>query len=738
MFETRRLSLGCCATLAVALVLPSCGSGGVTLTPPRVVTSAVPSGGSTSSGLTPGATVAGSISLPNGMNVSPSTLIVADTYGTKPVSASGTFSIGVYDADPQFATVTTAGGTSLLTGWLSSSSSVMSAQSTAEVYFYLATFAYALPDPAARVGVIASIHTLPGLSSVTNAISAALVAHPTLSPSSDPGVNAALSALATSLGGANAAAALSARGGVSRSQARLHTSALGIMPGTSASGITLVTGDTDEFSFMNSYRRDAAAFIDEVSHVDGTTGATVTDQAPDTNAPVDVAAVAGIGSFLGSISDYLNGAYALVPTTGEPNLTPNVEGAKSTTYRVAVVGPGANAGDFASLTAVEMDKQTETVAETAVYELVLPLIAAILVPAAKPVGSDNKFGNALIKDVIGTISKDARIRAAAQSGDTKAVFDIVCGDLAESTALTELMLTGVEQLLEIAPANAATEGAAEITKALATPIEVVDGGIAVVDTSWIVADAAKSDQADIFTVTTTDATTTLTPASSMIDTSATVTLTAGVHPPPAQALVYQYTNTALFGHLTDNTGSGHLDNFTSSSATVTYTGNATGGGTDTITVTPELVVTGQPNTPLSKATATVAVGPAPQPTPSPIPVACQNATGDLCGTYVLTGSVSGPPVAASPKPIYCCGVTINPPNGFVGSVQITLPNFYPGTQQIPGMSCTGYGVQSGTDGDTYTVPINPNNSDPACFYIISPQTTATSYETLRVTIDPLQ
>ncbi|MDQ2681092.1 MAG: hypothetical protein M3Y21_08750, partial [Candidatus Eremiobacteraeota bacterium] len=297
--------------------------------------------------------------LPNGMAVAPSSLTAVDTFGTTAIASNGTFTLSTVDTDPQFASINNAAGTSVLVGWLGKPEPVINAHTTAEVYFYFATFAYMLPDPTSRAQVINSIHSLPGLSSVEAAISSALVAHPTLSPSADPSVKSSIAALAVALGGSNVTANLRARGGaapVSESGGRLHPAVIGVSPGNTSSGITLVTGDADSFHFMNMFRRQAAAFVDEVSHIDAATGKTVTDHVPDTNPPTDIAAVAGIGSFLGAISDYLRGAYALIPTNGEEIPTPNIAGAKSTTYRIAVVGPGVSLGDLSSLTEVEQDK----------------------------------------------------------------------------------------------------------------------------------------------------------------------------------------------------------------------------------------------------------------------------------------------------------------------------------------------------------------------------------------------
>ncbi len=441
----------------------------------------------------------------------------------------------------------------MLVGWLGTPEPVINAHTTAEVYLYFATFAYMLPDPTSRAEVINSIHSLPGLSSVEDAISSALVAHPTLSPSADPGVKSSLVALAVALGGSNVTAMLRARGGsapVTKSDGRFHPAVTGVSPGNTLSGITIVTGDADTFHFMNTFRRQAAAFVDETSHVDATTGKPVTDQAPDTNPPTDIAAVAGIGSFLGAISDYLRGAYALVPSNGEEIPTPNIAGAKSTTYRIAVVGPGVALGDFGSLTEVEQDKQVEETVETLIYEVTLPLIAAILVPTAKISTELKGAANAAIKDVLTTLASDARVKAAARSGDAKAVFDIISADLVQSTLLTEKLTEGAVELLGLAGKDAAPDAAAEIAEKLTLPIEIVDGGIAVFDYAGVAADTTAANKGDLFMITTTNAATTFLPATSNIAASGTLTLTAAVHPPPTDLVVYKYTNTATYGHLT--------------------------------------------------------------------------------------------------------------------------------------------------------------------------------------------
>jgi hypothetical protein len=589
----------------------------------RAATPVLPSPSATpsSTGLQGASVAKGSVVLPTGVSLAATgALTAADSLGTAPVASNGGFSVNTFTTDPQFVTVNTAGGTSVLAGWLGSEEPTINTFTTAEVYLYYATFVYTLPDPTSRAEVIASIHTLPGLSTVQGAIANALLAHPTQSPASDPGVQKAIASLVSAL---TSSSAMNLRAGAGLTQmAKIVSGAakpfvLGIQPGTSASGITIVEGATNTIQFQNTLRREAAAYVDDISHVDAS-GNTVKDNAPDTASPVPILAVNGIGSFGGAISDYLRGNYALVPTLSAAVEVPNVEGAKSTLYRVAIVGPGANLGDFASMTPVEQEKQKEQCISTVIFEVTLPLIASIIVPNAKFGGFSNGTANALVQDVIATLASDARVSAAAETGSPEDLLNIVSADIIQSTAITDLLCEALlEQLVTKTLVSQASNDAILVVSKLAPFIRITDAGIAVIDTLLITNDLSGADRGNIFMVTATDPTTTLTPATSSIVPNATVTLTVGVHPPDPNVIGYQYTNTAVFGTLTDASGiASHVNNFSSSLATVTYTANATGGGSDTITVTPIEKVPGQQSTNLASATATVAVGPAPSPTPT--------------------------------------------------------------------------------------------------------------------------
>ncbi len=660
---------------------------------PSATPSATPTGMPTST-LKAGYDRPGTVMLPAGLTTAGTGALVAtDSLSAVPVAANGSFTIGTFTSDAQLVSVGNAKGTPLLAGWLGASEPVIDAHTTAEVYLYFATFVYTIDSATQRAEVMASISSLPGLSSVESAISSALIAHPASSPGNDAGVQSAIASLVSALRSSSAMNLRAGRGlnAIARILSTRRPDVLAIMPGTTASGITIIQGTNDSITFQNTLRREAAAFIDEVSHVNSA-GTTISDQPVDTNKPLPIAPVTGIGSFLGSISDYLNGAYALVPTVSEPVDTPNLPGAKSTLYRVAIVGPGHSPGDYAMLTDVEKEKLVEENTSTLVFEIVLPLFASVIVPNAKIGALENSTANALVQDVIATVATDAKVKAAAESGDPVAVFDIATADILQSTTLTEKLCEYIVEVLETNTlVSQASNDAILLAGKVAPIIRVADGGIAIADAATIIYDEGQANLGDIFMITATDSKTTLTANPATIVGPGTSTLTTAVHPPEENPLIYKYATQGAFGTLTDASGNpDHVNNFTSSYATVTYTAGSNGPGTDTITVTPIVHVVGQPDVDLTSATATVTVQPSA--TPTPIANDCTTA-GEL---YVFSSAVTCQDVVSGklPSPMSVTG------NGFSAQLQFVNPWNY---TTVP------LAFQAGT-GSPYDISAGPPSS----------------------------
>jgi hypothetical protein len=124
--------------------------------------------------------------------------------------------------------------------------------------------------------------------------------------------------------------------------------------------------------------------------------------------------------------------------------------------------------------------------------------------------------------------------------------------------------------------------------------------------------------------------------------------------------------------------------------------------------------------PTTKPTATPTPTATPLPTPSATAdaQACNVSYTTPCGYAVFSGSYvgganAGTSVSATPKPIYFTGLspgtTIPIGEYFSGTITITLPNLYPGIEQMDDraqfdFACpTSVAPQSGADGDTYTI-----------------------------------
>jgi hypothetical protein len=728
------------AFLIAAFSFSACGGGGASMSFKPPTSSST---GAYNAGLTAGSTRAGSVVLPAGTGISPVTLSAANGFGTTPVSATGTFTVPTIDTDTQYAEINSAAGNTLLAGWLGSQEPVINAHTTAEVYVYYATYTYTIPDPAARAEVITSIQTLPGLAAVETAIAAALVAHPTLATGSDPNVQKALATLVAAVR-TSTAMAVKPGAGLQSMQKILNsqkTQDFSFSPGTGGSGITIIDNGQNSISFQNTLRREAAAFVDDVSHIDAVSGNVINDNAKDTNPPVTIPATSAIGSFGGSISAYLQGNYVGIPVTTSPIELPNVDGAKSTTYRVAIVSPGNMEGDYSRLTGVEQEKFNEVFIGTLIYSVTLPLIASLLVPNAKfsTGGLDQASINALLKDTIGLIAASAEVKSALETGTSTDVLNALSKAFAGTVSLLEPVVELAAHLFASASANLAPGFAKELAESFIEPLALVDAGIAVVDSLGIIRDTSGVNKADIYTIVAMDPTVTLLPASNSVAPNGVLTLTAGVHPPESDPVVYVYTNTALFGHLTDNTGSGHLDNFTSSSATVTYTANGTGGGTDTVRVMPQVLIGGLPANKknLTVSSATVAVGSVPSPTPQQITASVTLSPGGSCQqfgyngyTQVFTATISSN--APANTPFYYAWaetgfqLTVPPPLVKTGAENVaSLQNY--ATLTIPPLSSTSglSGIGGGLSVELYLAdfygklyPVNNLSGQPGATAVV--------------------
>ncbi len=619
------------------------------------------------------------VNLPSGTPQTLATLALNNSIGAVGVGAAGTFALPIYAGGPQYADLLDQDGTVVATGFVSPASAAIDATSTAKALIYFAAGFYGLTLPY-RVDVVDQISTVDGFGDVVTAVSNAIVAGGIGSASGGPLVSAALQTFVTALyAPTNAApAAVLAR------QIRMKAKDVLVTPSNLQSGITVINDFPDGVHFQNNYRRLATAYIDEVSYVDAN-GNVQPKAVTNVVKPVQISSTSGLGNvtstavdaarvFAGASGDYNPVSTSSVPLAMEKDST-------KTTYNVTVVGPGVHFGTV-TMTDEQAKRQRDLVLLQLLQNYVVPLTCSVIIPVSAS-NIDNFFkdplANAAISDLISTLGVAAPqiydLMAAGNVGDAMtAAFNA----FAQQNALQTSLLTLVQSLVNYVATTAVAETAAARGTQLLLFLNVLSGALVSYDVGVLTTQLALSNRVDLFTVDVAPSKVNLSPLTATVATTATQVFTATV--PAAsdsgQTVVYTWSNTATNGHLTDGQA-GHVDNFNSSSNTVTYTPNSNGAGNDTITVAAYAVdntnriLIGSKSATVTVQNPVMAVGINPQ-NPQVLPSTVQNFTvtgsaGAFAdGTTFKWVLTRGFDLFGAPRDICCSGggiigVNVSPP-----------------------------------------------------------------------------
>ena len=597
--------------LAVASILQACsGSTSPAVQPiapaPRI------------SGTTP---QGGTVVLPAGVNLAMNTLKVSNSVGTANPASTGGFTVTAYSGGPQLTFVTDQNGNLVLAGFLSPSSPTLDSLSTAKALTYFAAAFYTLPSPY-RTQMVDAIATAPGFSAVQNAVIAALQSNAS-GLATDTGVSSALTSFVTALYAPTNGTSVSRQ--LRSLQASRHRFDVLVNPSNAQSGITTINDFPDGVHFMNTYRRPAQAFIDQDSYVNQG-GTRMAAPVIDIASPVPIPPVSGLGnvtsSLVGAVQGLYSGATQYTPVSTPTTPLSNLPNALSTRYIITIVGGGTPNLNI-PLRQEESNAQRFLVVQQLVQDFLVPIIASIVIPnnsAAIDNALNYTGGNSPLTDFITTLTTAApqiyTLMSAGQVDDALylAFNTVVTSNTVFAALFTTFFGEGVINQPGFEAAKEYFTRGAGLLKAL----DVLSGALVVADVAVVTAENGASNDTDQFTVDVTNDTVTLTPGSATLFNDGTQAFSANV--PAAsgstQAIVWQWTNTATAGHITDGIP-GHLDNFQSSSNTVTYTANATGSGSDSVTVT-ALEVQGQNRPQIGDPqTATVTVQASASPSPSP-------------------------------------------------------------------------------------------------------------------------
>jgi hypothetical protein len=603
----------------------------------------------------PTASQSGTVVLPAGSGITPSSLTALNSLGHTSIASNGSFSLTTFSGGPQLTTIVDKNGNPLLIGWLGPASTTIDVNSTAAVLLFYASDSFALTADL-RAEALTLIPSAPGLSTLASAIGNAIASNPDTFATTNAAVSAALQTLLASL--------IQTSSSTNATRMRLHTILTGspFLKGyktmgvhftavnTPTPGLTPIIDFPDGFHFLNELRRPADVFIDRISFADAAgTHSDPGSLTPD--GPLNIPATAGVqGGTVSTLVDIINGTYAYSPITTSSTPLPLVPNSTSTLYALTVVGPGLLEGAFDQISTPYQDDSNNLAVKFMVTDFLLPLIVSQVIPSSNLDETLEAPGvQGAIADLVTSLAAVPSISAASSSGDTSGALALATTQVASANSTSAHFLQGVLDQILLSQGIAAQQRAFEATQAYFNGLGMADRIEEAFDASVVFKELATSNRADVYQVIVTPDTVTLIPANQTIVAGFDGTLLASVPAAGSSGVTlgYTYTNTALFGHLFDGQP-GHEDNFMSSSATVTYVANANvgKGGTDTIGVAIADVDAGN-RTQIGTADATVHVVPSPAPTP---PMLSVSISPFGCTTIPIGGATSYTASAAPAPP----------------------------------------------------------------------------------------
>jgi hypothetical protein len=518
----------------------------------------------------------GQIVLPPGSPINPATLTISNSLGNGVVSSSGSYQLTVWSAGPQFALVRNAAGHVVMTAFLSDAEPNVTVHSIAGTALFFALSAFTLPSTY-QLQMLAQFGTLPGEQNVEGAIATALS-----SSAADP-LGSSQSTIAAAVGSVVTQVRASAPAVARRSAARRAPQGVVFDPTGQVGGLTMIADFPNSVHFENAFRLTDEVYVNET---------TPYQKSLSTLPLYAIPSVAPLDSFKGQIVDILNGQFALAPVESPVLALPTELGTDgttqvNTTYQLTAISPGILPAAF-SIPADEAAEQTNLTGVFFINNVFIPVVYSIVFPIGSPI-TDTAFGAGStdqVRDIISAIGVDApNALTQISAGNYHDAFLTICTALVSSNSMTTRVMNDV-LAGAVASGIPYTEAEALAGMSLASGIAIFDILAGGADFAAVTYAVAHSDQADMYTVVSSPEKVTLTPPATTIRNGDIQALTANAlnAAGSGQVLSYAYTNDANFGTLTDGVA-GHTNNFNSNSATVTYTANVTGSGTDDIAVT---------------------------------------------------------------------------------------------------------------------------------------------------------
>jgi hypothetical protein len=520
---------------------------------------------------------------------------VVNLFGTTALATDATFNFAQAAETPLLTAAYGPTGGAVLYGFLSNTSTELSAHSTAKVlaYFALGVGAYSQEIQSLYLSAITGASSLPALEA---AIAAALLARgENWLDETDAALVAALRAIQNEL----SAHAFATRGVILDKPDR-------------TSGLQVNADGVGSMTIANYYRRRSYVYVDRVSYKVKGTGDSVNFKGPILPQPTKILPVKGVSNTLANLGALFGGQRDFYEPViyGPIGIPVNPTEAASTTYTATAVGLGVSPGDFGKLTQVQQDGWWEVSILAMLVDIVAPIIAGVVIPnLTKDINSFVDFAGTggVLKDIVNAIAASPEIRNKAQSGkisdacwdvlllivktDTlKNVFLQMVGDFLGGYAPPQVLIHPITGLPVTIPARATF--IAQSGAKLSSFISKINIALQVFDTVVTGFQLSNCNNADVFTLEVTNAIAKLNPDQAVArPIQAAIPFTAVVtnaDVQPDTTLSYQWSCPCLFGDISDGLHTNTKDGttFDSSSNILTYApnGKAVGGSIEQISV----------------------------------------------------------------------------------------------------------------------------------------------------------
>jgi len=574
----------------------------------------------------------GSISLPE--NVSASEVINA--YSNESITSNGSFQFRAPTKGRILTIAESDVGDPLFAGWLGEKSKKLDARTTAEVIAFYATGAFTAPfSQQERLKDLFS--DLEMLDNLANLIETELSKNNRLLSKDNttfkdlikPELDAIVKSLYGSADASNTKTGLSAR-------------ALLVNPTVERSGLRIDTlSGLNEIQITNRFRRTGFAFIDRVSIFN--------DQGEVASAKNilkdKVEASLGLDGGLGTINQVITASFepggiwnskntAYQPKSSKSIKLPNVDGAKKTRYRIAIVGPGINAGDIPDLKPDELAKLKELNVIFVLKEIMIPLLAQVFIPS---LDFDHDITGDLLQDLIGVATTTIPdIIEKSEKGDLKGAMDAAWQFVKTSGSGRDALLFAILDKFgdfRTEDSRAALLRARGLANGLINVSGALDTAATSLDLLFLARAFDFSNRADIWTIDAIEEKITITPEKSKIKVDEFITLEAHVVGAETDLnFEYRYTTEGNYGKLQGQFENGKK--VTSTNPFVTY--DAQKAGTEYIRVEILQIIEGlAERVPVGQATAFVKV------TDSTVVIEPVSADIDENESVILTAEVSG-------------------------------------------------------------------------------------------------